>query len=100
MDVEQAILEVCQRFCSATGDAHDDACVALREAEARLQAVATLADRADARADADRRLVTTTALRAALLPSDRTHGGNHSSLPKGVRLDPSYCADCDSGRHP
>lgn len=36
MDVEQAILEVCQRFCSDTGDAHDDACVVLRDTLGRV----------------------------------------------------------------
>lgn len=63
MNVEQAMVEVCQRFCSVTGDAHDDACVVLRETLERVEA---RADRADARVDVDRRLVTTGALRAAL----------------------------------
>lgn len=74
MNVDRALTEVCQRFCSTTGDAHDDACVALskallcaeRDERAVLSGLA-LADRADARADVDRRLVTTDALRAALL---------------------------------
>jgi hypothetical protein len=74
MDAEQAMVEVCQRFCSVTGDAHDDACVALSKAllcaerdERAVLAGLALADRADARADVNRRLVTTDALRAALL---------------------------------
>lgn len=77
MNAEEALAEVHHHFCAKDGT-HDDACVAFSEvllrAESAERAVwsgLVLADRADARVDVGRRLITTAALRAALLTSKR-----------------------------